>query len=68
MGKLIAAIAGIVALGIPLIAYVWETINRALSGHIPAGRMPLTVVAIALLYGVFKLASMTLSRWEGERK
>ena len=68
MSKLIIAIAAFVVLGIPLVAYVWETINRALSGHFEAGRVPLSLLALALLVGVFKLASVTLTRWEGDRK
>jgi len=68
MGKLIVAIAAFVTLGIPLVAYVWETINRTLSGHFEAGRVPFTLLALALLFGVFKLASVTLTRLEGERK
>jgi hypothetical protein len=67
-GKLIAAIAAFVGLGIPLIAYIWETINRALSGHFQPVRVLISIGAIMLLLGVFKLASMTLTRWEGERK
>jgi hypothetical protein len=68
MGKLVITMAAFVALGIPLIAYVWETINRALSGHFEVGRAPLSLLALALLFGLFKLASVTLTRWEGERK
>ena len=68
MSKLIIAIAAFVALGVPLVAYVWETINRALSGHFQASRVPLSLLALAQLFGFFKLASVTLTRWEGDRK
>lgn len=63
-GKLILGIAAFVALGIPLVAYIWETVNRVLSGHFETRRVLLTLPAILLLLGVFRLLSRTLTRWD----
>ena len=67
-GKLVITIAAFVALGIPLIAFIWETANRGFAGHFEAKRVLLTLPAILLLLGLFTLLARTLTAWEGERK
>lgn len=67
MGKLAIAIAAFVVLGIPLLAYVWETFNRLFSGHLDTRRALITLPAIVLLVALLILLARTFSRLEGEQ-
>lgn len=68
MGKLAIAIAAFVVLGIPLLAYVWETFNRLFSGHLDTQRALITLPAILLLIALLVVLARTLNRLEGERR
>ena len=68
IGKLVVGMAAFVALGIPLVAYIWETINRLLAGHFEARRVLMTLPAIILLAIVFVMLTRMLNRWQGEHR
>ena len=54
-GKLVLLLAAFVAFGIPLVAYLWESLNQLLAGHVTPRRLllslPLLVVFGGLLWG-----------------
>jgi hypothetical protein len=68
LGRLIAVIAAFVLAGTPLVAYLWETLNRLLAGHAVAGRIALAVPVALLLAGLLALLARTVRRWEGRRR
>jgi hypothetical protein len=65
---LILGIALFVVIGIPLTAYVWETLNQLLAGReIARGRVLLTMPALALLIGVWRVLARTVQQWDAQR-
>jgi hypothetical protein len=53
--QFVLVLAVVVVLGIPMFGYVWETINRALSGEASVARLaitvPLVLGLVAVLWG-----------------
>ncbi len=66
--QLVLPMALFVIVGTPLLAYVWETLNRLVAGRADVGRLLITLPVAALLAGVLSLLARTISRWEGERQ
>jgi len=54
MARVVILLSVFVALGIPLVAYLWETLNQLLAGHLDPRRVlvsvPLLVAFVALLW------------------
>ena len=67
MGRLMAGIGLIVLIGIPLGAYIWETLNELLAGHINTSRLLWLVPALVLGVLLLRFMSRQVQRWEGER-
>ncbi len=65
-GQLIAVIAILVIVGLPMVYVLWEAVNLLLTGDLAAIRyaivVPVLAVFLALLVGVAKL----VRRWERE--
>ena len=55
-------LALLVAAGTPLLAYIWETLNQLLAGHVSGRRLLITVPLAALLAALLVVAARTLSR------
>jgi hypothetical protein len=53
-GTIVGLMAGMVLLGIPLVAYLWESLNQLLAGHVNGRRLlvslPLAAALAALLW------------------
>lgn len=49
VGGLLGRMALFVALGIPLVAYLWETLNQVLAAHLDPVRLLVTVPVVLLL-------------------
>jgi len=65
---LVAGIALFVVIGIPLTAYVWETLNQLLAGRVVArARLLITLPALALLIGLWRVLARTVQRWDADR-
>lgn len=54
---LATAILLMIVAGTPLAAYVWETLNRLLSGHVEPMRLLLSVPCLVLLYLLLRLTA-----------
>lgn len=67
LGRVVGTLALFALLGIPLVAYIWETLNRLMGGYFDATRVLLTIPAIAALLGVLMWLAHTLQRWELKR-
>ena len=65
--KLILPIALFVILGVPLVAVIWDTLNRVFAGHIDWRWIGATVVAAVLLWVLLKALARTVTRWEASR-
>lgn len=68
IGKLTVVMLLLVVLGTPLLALVWETLNRLLAGVVQPLPLVLSAVALVLLVGVLKLTARVIGGWEGERR
>lgn len=55
MGKLFGLILLFAALGIPLVGYLWETLNQALAFKVEPVRLVISAVALVLLAGLLLL-------------
>lgn len=68
MAQLLLPMALFVIIGTPLVAYIWETLNLLVAGHVDLVRLAIALPATALLAGVLVLLSRSISRWEGARR
>jgi hypothetical protein len=53
--------------GTPLVAYLWETLNRALAGRIEGRRLLLAIPVLLALAWLLRVLRRTVWQWEGER-
>jgi uncharacterized Tic20 family protein len=60
--KLFGWIALFVALGAPLVAWLWETLNGLLAGHFDALRVAISVPVLAVLYVLLILLARFVQR------
>jgi hypothetical protein len=61
-------IAAATLLGVPLLAYVWETLNRLIAGHFELVRVLITIpLAVAMLL-LWRILGRRIEAWEGERR
>jgi ABC-type proline/glycine betaine transport system permease subunit len=56
-----------ILLGVPLLAYVWETANRLVAGHFDLVRFLITIPAAALLILLWRVLARRIEAWHGER-
>jgi hypothetical protein len=66
-GALVAGIAVFILLGVPLLAWVWESLNRLLSGIVEPSRLLGAAVALALLLLLWRVLARTVQRWDAAR-
>lgn len=67
MSRLLGPMAIYVLIGVPLVAYVWETINVLFTGQVELGRIGLAVLAAIVLAVLFRFMRRSVSQWETER-
>lgn len=65
--QLVGSLALFVFAGIPLVALVWDALNRLTAGHIHPVRLVAGLVAIGLILVLFRLLARTVTRWEAHR-
>jgi hypothetical protein len=68
VGQLVGPMALFVVAGVPLVAYLWETMNQLMAGQVSLGRLAATIPAVAVLAGLLALLARAVSRWEGDRE
>ena len=55
----------IVLLGSPLVAFVWETLNRLLAGTVEPSRLLLLIPIGFLLYLLLRYTARAVQAWDG---
>jgi hypothetical protein len=63
--KLFASIVGFVLVGTPLVAYLWDALNRLMTGTIDGRRLAIGAVAALSFAAYLRLLMLVLWRWEG---
>lgn len=62
--KLFGWIVLFVVVGTPMVAFLWETLNRTLAGNFDALRVAISVPVLALLYALLILLARFVQRWD----
>lgn len=66
--RLAIGILGLFVVGTPMVAYLWETVNRLVSGNFELIRL-LISIPIAFVFVLFlRFAARFVTRWEVERQ
>ena len=63
--RLIGLIALFVALGTPMLAYLWETLNVLMSGRVEPVRLGIAVVVLAVFVVLLRFLSRSIGVVEG---
>jgi Na+-driven multidrug efflux pump len=63
--KLFASILGFVLVGTPLVAYLWDALNRLMAGHVHGRRLAIAAVAGLLFAALLRLLMRAVWQWEG---
>lgn len=63
-GRLLGAIAIFVIVGTPMVAYLWETLNKALAGYFDSIRILIAVPVLALFVIMTRYIARLVTRWE----
>lgn len=66
-GMLLLQMLLFVALGAPLVAYVWETLNELLALHINPLRLLITIPVALGLVALLWMLGRSVQRWEGRK-
>jgi hypothetical protein len=66
--KRVLPITLFVLVGVPLVAYLWETLNRLFAGQFEPLRLGIALVAAVAFFLLLKFLARTLTGWEGERE
>ncbi|HXF96131.1 MAG TPA: hypothetical protein VNI61_08505 [Gemmatimonadales bacterium] len=61
-GRVVLLLSGLVIVGIPLVAYLWETLNQVLAGHLSARRVLLSLPLLAAFAGLLWAGGRGLER------
>lgn len=64
MGKLMALMALFVIAGVPLVAYLWETLNELMALQARPVRLLIAVPVLLVFAGLLKLLADNVRRWE----
>lgn len=67
IGRIAVGIALVTLLGVPLLAYVWETLNRLIAGHVEWDRLLISLPLALLLLALWKFLGRRIEAWESER-
>ena len=62
-GMLWLTMALFVLAGVPMVAYLWETLNELLALHVNISRLLISLPVLVLLLGVLWLLARTIQRW-----
>lgn len=62
-GKVLALMALCVLLGIPLVAYLWETLNEVLALEVDPSRLLIAVPVLLIFLGLLILMTRLVRRW-----
>lgn len=65
--QLILPIALFVIVGVPLVAVIWDALNRLFAGQVDWKWIGAAVVAGVLLWVLLRILARTVSRWQARR-
>ncbi|HLU26775.1 MAG TPA: hypothetical protein VKZ58_13810 [Longimicrobiales bacterium] len=65
-GRLFTLIVASLIACIPLVSYLWETVNQLLSGHVDAGRLVISVPLLVLFLACLALIGRSLQRLDAQ--
>jgi hypothetical protein len=62
--KLVSVILALLLVGIPVVAFIWETLNHLLSGQVEPMRLLISVPVVGLLYILLRIVARILAKFE----
>lgn len=68
LGRLTVEIFVLVVIGTPLVAYLWETLNRLLSGTVEPVRLAISAPLLVLFVILLRALRHAIARWERQRE
>ena len=57
----------LVLLGAPLVGWLWETLNRLLSGHVEPVRLLVSIPVAVAFWLLLRALGRTVERWDDAR-
>jgi len=60
-GEIFPWLALFIVLGMPLVAYLWETLHQVLAGHVEPTRLAISVPVLGLFVGLLLALSRKLA-------
>jgi hypothetical protein len=63
---LIVAILGLVLLGGVMVAYLWETLNQLMAGHVDWVRVLVSLPVLAIFLLLLRFIARRVEDWHGE--
>lgn len=67
VGQIVAGLALFFVIGFPMAAYLWSTLNDALTGTVALWRLGLAVPVLALFIGLLTFLARRIEQWEAVR-
>lgn len=64
---LVLPIAVFVIVGVPLVAVIWESLNRVFAGQFDGARIAIAFVAALVFAGLLKILARTVAGWQARR-
>lgn len=67
-GKIVLLMAVVVLVGLPMVAYLWETINRLLALEFDPLRIAISIPLLAVFLGFVTFVGRRLSAWHAQQE
>lgn len=65
--RLVLGIGAFIIVGVPLVAYLWESLNQLFSGDIQPRRLLIALPVAVLLYLLLRFLSRSIQSWDSAR-
>ena len=66
-GKLMALMALFVVIGVPMVAFLWETVNLLLALHVDGTRLLIALPLLVVFIGFLVVLARTVRRWNAQQ-
>ena len=67
-GKIVLLMVAVVVLGLPMVAYLWETINRLLALEFDPVRIAISIPLLAVFAGFVTFVGRRLNAWNAQQE
>lgn len=67
-GQIVGWLVVFTLVGVPLVSYLWGTLNDALAGHVVRSRLLLAVPALVVFVAVLVVMSRRVRAWDGRQR